>query len=868
VSVATIEQRAAEVKRRAVGQWHSILVAAGIPAELLKPVEGPCPKCSGNTRFRLWEHFHQTGGVRCSHCHNSKNGDGIAAIQWWFGCSCAEAIAWLENYLGISPANGKATNYTPALAKQQPAQQSTTPAARDPFKHVVELPWSDVQAALFCQHKPGVTVAGLLACDASIIRYRRQWPAMGLPIIGQDGEKVGWALWPLNGKTLPTYFKDPQTGEVKTDYVRSLITAGSGNGWIGQADKLAAATHVWKVEGLSDVAALVGFGLPPGHIAITNKSGCGQDPAKSPWMLEQLAGKIVYVLHDCDKPGQEGATQVPRRDGGFRPGWAPAIAAHAAECKNVVLPYPIADTHGPDLRDWINAGGTVDQLLKLAGHSIAAVGQATEPDIYEADDDPHRLARENIAEYDTKQGRAIVFWHDEWWQWKRGSYHPLPVSDLRAKLARFIKGKFDERYRERVRRPAEDEQQPKPVKKVTQQLVSNVMLAMQGEVVLPSRIEMPSWLDDESRGRTFVSFKNGILDFEKFSNGANDCLLPHTPDWFSRTQLPYNFDPEALCPTWMRFLHQVWGGDEDAIRVLQMLFGYILTPDTSQQKIFLFVGPKRSGKGTIAHIMQQLLGKENYASPTLNSFSSNFGLWPLMGKMLAVVGDARLSNRVDQGPIVECLLRISGEDTVTVDRKRMAPETVKLPTRLVILSNELPRLNDPSGALASRFIVFRMHKSFYGQEDRTLRRKLEAELPGILIWAVTGWHELQMAGAIPQPECGVDLAKDLLDLSSPISTFVDDECIVAANARVKINDLFATWKRWCNDNGMENSVGSKSTFAQKLCAAVPSVVKYRPPYGNDDRRREYLGIGILENGKIEIEKNQNHDFENPREFHF
>ena len=52
--------------------------------------------------------------------------------------------------------------------------------------------------------------------------------------------------------------------------------------------------------------------------------------------------------------------------------------------------------------------------------------------------------------------------------------------------------------------------------------------------------------------------------------------------------------------------------------------------------------------------------------------------------------------------VVERLLSISGEDTLTVDRKYREPWTGQLPTRIVILSNELPRLTDSSGALASR----------------------------------------------------------------------------------------------------------------------------------------------------------------------
>ena len=60
----------------------------------------------------------------------------------------------------------------------------------------------------------------------------------------------------------------------------------------------------------------------------------------------------------------------------------------------------------------------------------------------------------------------------------------------------------------------------------------------------------------------------------------------------------------------------------------------------------------------------------------------------------------------------------------------------KLETRFVILTNELPRLTDASGALASRFITLVLTESFYGREDLGLTDKLAGELPGILNWAL------------------------------------------------------------------------------------------------------------------------------------
>src|SRR5207302_2367278 len=137
------------------------------------------------------------------------------------------------------------------------------------------------------------------------------------------------------------------------------------------------------------------------------------------------------------------------------------------------------------------------------------------------------------------------------------------------------------------------------------------------------------------------------------------------------------------------------------------------------------------------------------------------GLAPLIGKHVAIISDARLSGRTDQAVIVERLLSISGEDTLTVDRKHREAWTGQLPTRLTIISNELPRLSDSSGALAGRLILLPLTQSFYGQEDENLMAKLLPELPGILLWAIQGLLRLRERGHFLQPESGKQMIEEM-----------------------------------------------------------------------------------------------------------
>jgi Family of unknown function (DUF5906) len=146
-------------------------------------------------------------------------------------------------------------------------------------------------------------------------------------------------------------------------------------------------------------------------------------------------------------------------------------------------------------------------------------------------------------------------------------------------------------------------------------------------------------------------------------------LMPDTPQFFNQTAVPFDYDPNAPEPAhWRGFLDMLWPTEPAAIDVLGEWFGYVISGRLDLHKILLMVGPTRGGKGVIARILTALIGRANAAGPTLNSLGGEFGLAPLIGKSLAIISDARFVGK--NGPVVvERLLSISGEDTLTVNRK-------------------------------------------------------------------------------------------------------------------------------------------------------------------------------------------------------
>lgn len=849
-----------ELKHAATGQWPGIITRiAAVPSELLTGKHCPCPKHGGKDKFRVFDDFAECGGAVCNDC--GKMADGFAFLQSMLGCSFPKVLELVATHLGIV---GKET---------QSKTKNDTPT--DPAKHLEFHGQNDAMATVWCAiHKKGIKPESLWAFGAQYATYRKRYPVFALPIRGEQNETVGWCLYHATGKELPIFAKGSKQ---PVEWRKIKITSGSKPGWIGPIPK-PTDRIIWKAEGPSCTLATYSRGLPDGHSVCCNAFGAEENPATTPWMLERFRdAEEVFVVHDSDKSGQRGATEVTNENGTSRPGWAPAIANFAKQVRNYVLPWPMVDSHGQDLRDLIiqrfSEGLTDGEIyqtilsnarlapavkplaIKLPKGTLSTEAIALESDSDpEHVDDPHRLARINLENYQGLHGRSICYWKQTWYRWKHGVYEEMTSDHFSGQLTKSIRTQFEiARAKELAAynrwksspgySPEKDRGEPK-TRKVSTTLVNNVIQATKSMVPLRSSQQLNSWIDGHEEGFC-VAAENGIVNISKAIQenppDKSEILLKHTPDWFSTSKLSFPFE-NASCPNWNEFLEDVFNNDIESIETLQKWFGYLLTPDNSLNKILFVIGKKRSGKGTITSIMTELFGRANIITPTLGSLSGEFALQPMVGKTVGIVTDARLSERADEVSITEKLLSISGGDPQNISRKyKDTLSSHDLKVRFTIFSNLLPRFKDPSAAFVSRCIFLRMPNCYLGKEDYGLQDRLKAELSGILNWSIIGRHMLNQQKRIEQPKMAKSIVSEMLSIVSPVLEFIESECLLTTNGLCDTKELFNQWAKWCDENDVA-AAGNVQSFSRKIKAIYPEILteKYRPTPTELGRR--FIGI--------------------------
>lgn len=448
---------------------------------------------------------------------------------------------------------------------------------------------------------------------------------------------------------------------------------------------------------------------------------------------------------------------------------------------------------------------------------------------YPSPSQPMQVSRRLVGDLFTTNGLAtLVYWRGDWWQWNRTSWRLLDDElDVKEPLWHRLE---DVTYL--------DKEGDQKAWAPTTAKVHNLMEPLAIRSRIPGALDAPAWLDDtgDQPAGTVIGMKNGLLDLD------TKQLSPHTPLFFNTWALDFDYNPNATCPVWDKFLTDVFAHDPAAALLLQEYVGYLISGRTDMHKALLIVGPRRGGKGTISRTVQQLVGLTNSVSPSLSSLGSEFGLASLIGKPLAVVEDARADDDRRNNATVERLLNIIGEDAVSINRKNRDYWDGTLPTRFMLFSNETPRFLDSSGAITSRFISVRLKASFETNPDTELGAKLRRELPGIFNWALAGLQRLDEQERFTIPETMAEMTDLMSDLASPVMRFLDEKFTITGSEddTMTVTEVFAKFKAWAEDQEMKTM--NRDTFIQRVLAAQPAVTFKNTAVPGRSKTRLFFGL--------------------------
>ena len=315
--------------------------------------------------------------------------------------------------------------------------------------------------------------------------------------------------------------------------------------------------------------------------------------------------------------------------------------------------------------------------------------------------------------------------------------------------------------------------------------------------------------------RPRVVAHNSDLDRDPFllnaSNGTVDLrtgeLRAHRRDDLLTHNTGIDYDPTAECPTFTRFLTDVFAGDADLIEFIRRAVGYTLTGDVREQVIFIPHGVGSNGKSVFLNILRGLLGElALQAAPDLLMSDHNrrhpTEQAALYGRRAVICQETEQNRRFNETLVKQ----LTGGDRISARRMREDFWEFSPTGKIWLSTNHKPEIRGTDHAIWRRIrlipfsVTFRDPGHGSPEKDTTMEERLRAEMSGILTWAVQGCLAWQRDG-LTIPAAVQDATDAYRQQQDVLAAWVSDRCIVKHTATASAADLYASYAKWCEDNG-------------------------------------------------------------------
>ena len=317
--------------------------------------------------------------------------------------------------------------------------------------------------------------------------------------------------------------------------------------------------------------------------------------------------------------------------------------------------------------------------------------------------------------------------------------------------------------------------------------------------------------------RRVLCFGNGVLDAE------TRTLSEFSPKHMVINRINYNYDANAKCPKWIRFLEEVLPS-ESVRTAFQSYLGLIFcNRDIYKiEKFMVCLGNGANGKSVVFEVITELIGKDNVTSfeigDLIGGSDKQKNLASINGKTLNYCSD--LGKKELSGATVKSL--VSGEP---VQARQIYSEsfTASHIPLLIANTNELPVTLDHSDGYYRRFIIIPFDVKIPAEKRNVnLHTELKQELPAILNWVLDG---LDIAKSnkyqIPEPEAVKDKVIEYEMNSNSILKFVEDGEYYPISVykshipeAILASVFYKQYKQYCFDSGY--NAFSNIKFAEKL----------------------------------------------------
>jgi putative DNA primase/helicase len=320
---------------------------------------------------------------------------------------------------------------------------------------------------------------------------------------------------------------------------------------------------------------------------------------------------------------------------------------------------------------------------------------------------------------------------------------------------------------------------------------------------------IPVGVDELDHDAWLLNLQNGTVDLR---TGA---IHAHNRADLITKIAPVAFNPDADCPQWYGFLGDILP-DAELRDFMRRLAGYWLTGSVRDHLLPVLCGTGANGKSVLLTTLLALLGPDysckSPAAMLLASASDQHptGLADLYGKRLVACIEADAGRRLNEALVKE----LTGGDAIRARRMREDFWQFQPTHKLVLATNHRPTVRGTDNGIWRRLKLVPFNVTIPDDaQDRQLPEKLQAELPGILNWAMSGCIEWQ-ANGLGKADAITAATESYKAESDVLADWLAACCTRDPDAKTASGDLYKSYAAWANANG--ENVMSSTMFGKLL----------------------------------------------------
>lgn len=354
------------------------------------------------------------------------------------------------------------------------------------------------------------------------------------------------------------------------------------------------------------------------------------------------------------------------------------------------------------------------------------------------------------------------------------------------------------------------------------------------------------------RSHAVVAFRNGVWDFGDIWHPVYHPFSDRMP---VVDVLPYDYDPDAVCPLWRSFLSSVLPKQE--IVRLQKFLGLgcsgRLGMTHKVERTLWLVGNGANGKSTVFDVVKGVYGADNLSYASLDTLISGSTevrarfVGSIVGKVFNYCSEIQSDDIAGHADTFKSLC--SGEPQ-TVRRLGQNPVTAYDIPFLIFNMNQMPANRGIDKAMLRRLLFVRFRTTVSAEDmDSELSHKLMGELSGIRNWMLEGLRMLDRDGY----DFGVSATDDegmtdyMLDNGQSVAVFLSRSGY-SPNRRsghwedvvqwVPSSALYGEYVSFCNRWSIES-------VSQRAFGGEMTRLGWNGGYGNRRRTSQGYSYGIF-----------------------